>query len=142
VGITGVSPRDEPVNVSLLVQEVRQLFLAESVAGDRLCFADGAGRLGVAADRLGCPTVSTLTGGFPWRRTDPRETGFVDITCEQALSGQADGRTSTAVQAWPAACRPEFRAGVEVVAIDPHAATPPPSARRCPAHRSRSTTSI
>jgi transposase len=35
--------------------------------------------------------------------------------------GQVDGRTSVAVQAWLAARTQAFRAGVEVVVIDPHA---------------------
>jgi hypothetical protein len=57
-----------------------------------------------------------------WARTDPPwETGFVDITGEQALLGRVDGRTSVAVQAWLAARTPEFRAAVEVVVLDPHA---------------------
>ena len=60
-------------------------------------------------------------GRVRWRRTDPWETGFVDITGDQSLLGQVDGRTSAAVQAWLAARTPEFRAGVEVVVIDPHA---------------------
>lgn len=60
-------------------------------------------------------------GRVRWVRTDPWETGFVDITGEQALLGQVDGRTSAAVQAWLAARSPEFRAGVQVVVIDPHA---------------------
>jgi transposase len=60
-------------------------------------------------------------GRMRWRRTDPWETGFVDITGEQALLGQVDGRTSAAVQTWLAARTPEFRAGVAVVVIDPHA---------------------
>jgi transposase len=60
-------------------------------------------------------------GRMRWRRTDPWETGFVDITGEQALLGQVDGRTSAAVQAWLAARSEEFRAGVQVVVIDPHA---------------------
>jgi len=60
-------------------------------------------------------------GRVRWRRTDPWETGFVDITGEQALLGQVDGRTSAAVQAWLAARTCEFRAAVEVVVIDPHA---------------------
>ena len=60
-------------------------------------------------------------GRARWRRTDPWETGFVDITGDQALVGQVDGRTSAAVQAWLAARTPAFRAGVEVVVIDPHA---------------------
>jgi transposase len=60
-------------------------------------------------------------GRIRWIRTDPWETGFVDITGEQSLLGQVDGRTSAAVQAWLAARTPAFRAGVEVVVIDPHA---------------------
>ena len=54
-------------------------------------------------------------------RTDPWETGFVDITGDQSLLGQVDGRTSAAVQAWLAARTEAFRAGIEVVVIDPHA---------------------
>ena len=60
-------------------------------------------------------------GRMRWQRTNPWETGFVDITGEQALLGQVDGRTSAAVQAWLAARSEEFRAAVEVVVIDPHA---------------------
>ena len=60
-------------------------------------------------------------GRIRWQRTDPWETGFVDITGDQALLGQVDGRTSAAVQAWLAARTPAFRAGIEVVVIDPHA---------------------
>ena len=60
-------------------------------------------------------------GRIRWRRTDPWETGFVDITGDQALLGQVDGRTSAAVQAWLGARTEQFRAGVKVVVIDPHA---------------------
>jgi transposase len=60
-------------------------------------------------------------GRIRWVRTDPWETGFVDITGEQALLGQVDGRTSAAVRAWLAARTEEFRAAIEVVVIDPHA---------------------
>ena len=60
-------------------------------------------------------------GRIRWRRTDPWETGFVDITGDQALLGQVDGRTSAAVQAWLAERTVAFRAGIEVVVIDPHA---------------------
>jgi hypothetical protein len=48
-------------------------------------------------------------GRMRWQRTDPWETGFVDITGEQALLGQVDGRTSAG---WPPAPRssgPRFR---------------------------------
>ena len=62
-----------------------------------------------------------VDGRIRWQRTDPWETGFVDLTGDQALLGQVDGRTSAAVQAWLAARTPEFRAGIEVVVIDPHA---------------------
>jgi hypothetical protein len=71
-------------------------------------------------------------GRIRWQRTDPWETGFVDIAGEQSLVGQVDGRTSDAVQAWLAARTPQFRAGVEVVVIDPMPVTQPRSARRCP----------
>jgi transposase len=57
-------------------------------------------------------------GRVRWKRTDPWETGFVDIAGEQALLGQVDGRTSAAVKAWLAARTEEFRAAVAVVVID------------------------
>jgi transposase len=60
-------------------------------------------------------------GRIRWVRTDPWETGFLDITGAQALLGQVDGRTSAAVAAWLAARSQAFRDGVEVVVIDPHA---------------------
>jgi transposase len=60
-------------------------------------------------------------GRIRWQRTDPWETGFVDIAGKQALMGQVDGRTSAAVQAWLGTRTEEFRAGVKVVVIDPHA---------------------
>lgn len=60
-------------------------------------------------------------GRIRWLRTDPWETGFVDVTGDQSLLGQVDGRTSVAVQAWLAARNPEFRERIEVVVIDPHA---------------------
>ena len=60
-------------------------------------------------------------GRIRWVRTDPWETGFVDITGDQALLGQVDGRTSAAVRAWLSARTQAFRDGIEVVVIDPHA---------------------
>jgi transposase len=60
-------------------------------------------------------------GRIRWQRTDPWETGFVDISGDQALLGQVNGRTSAAVAAWLASRTEEFRAGIEVVVIDPHA---------------------
>lgn len=60
-------------------------------------------------------------GRTRWIRTDPWETGFVDIIGGQGLLGQVDGRTSTAVKGWLAARTQAFREGIEVVVIDPHA---------------------
>jgi transposase len=45
----------------------------------------------------------------------------LDITGDQALLGQVDGRPSAAVATWLASRNEEFRAGIEVVVIDPHA---------------------
>ena len=59
--------------------------------------------------RAGCPTASTDDGRIRWTRTDPWETVFVDITGDQSLSGQVDGRTSAVVQAWFAARTAQFR---------------------------------
>lgn len=81
--------------------------------------------LGMDETRFGrprwLPDGTHEDGGIRWRRTDPWETGFVDITGDQALLGQVDGRTSAAVQAWLAQRSAEFRESVEVVVIDPHA---------------------
>jgi transposase len=81
--------------------------------------------LGMDETRFGrarwLPDGAHADGRVRWVRTDPWETGFVDITGDQTLLGQVDGRTSAAVQAWLAARTPAFRAGVNVVVIDPHA---------------------
>jgi transposase len=81
--------------------------------------------LGMDETRFGrprwLPDGAHADGRIRWQRTDPWETGFVDITGKQALVGQVDGRTSAVVQAWLAARTPAFRAGIEVVVIDPHA---------------------
>jgi hypothetical protein len=81
--------------------------------------------LGMDETRFGrprwLPDGEHADGRIRWVRTDPWETGFVDITGDQALLGQVDGRTSAAVQAWLAERTPEFRAGIEMVVIDPHA---------------------
>ena len=68
----------------------------------------------------GTMTVPVRTARSAGVRTDPWETGFVDITGDQALLGQVDSH-SVAVQGWLGARTEEFRAGVEVVVIDPHA---------------------
>jgi hypothetical protein len=81
--------------------------------------------LGMDETRFGrprwLPDGCHADGRVRWVRTDPWETGFVDISGDQTLLGQVDGRTSTAVAAWLAARSEAFRAGIEVVVIDPHA---------------------
>jgi transposase len=74
-------------------------------------------------------------GRIRWRRTDPWETGFVDLTGGQALMGQVDGRTSAVVAAWLAQRSPEFRNAVAdyrpaLVADDHPTADPPRAPRR------------
>ena len=81
--------------------------------------------LGMDETRFGrprwLPDGQHRDGRIRWVRTDPWETGFVDITGDQRLLGQVDGRTSASVAAWLAARAEAFRAGIEVVVIDPHA---------------------
>jgi transposase len=60
-------------------------------------------------------------GGTRWVRTDPWETGFVDLAGNQGLLGQVDGRTATAVREWLSQRSAAFREAVQVVVIDPHA---------------------
>ncbi len=58
--------------------------------------------LGIDETRFGrprwLPEGSAAEGPIRWRRTDPWETGFVDLVGNQALLGQVDGRTSAAVR--------------------------------------------
>ncbi|HEY2834355.1 MAG TPA: ISL3 family transposase [Sporichthyaceae bacterium] len=81
--------------------------------------------LGMDETRFGrprwVPDGVHVDGRIRWKRTDPWETGFVDITGDQGLLGQVDGRTSTAVKGWLKARSQAFRDGVDVVVIDPHA---------------------
>lgn len=81
--------------------------------------------LGVDETRFGrprwLPDGVRDDGRTRWMRTDPWETGFVDVAGCGALFGQVDGRSSAAVISWLEARSPEFRAAIEVVVIDPHA---------------------
>lgn len=58
-----------------------------------------------------------------WRRSDPWLTSFVDAdtTRPGRLLGLAPGRTGACVQGWLKEQTPAFRAGIEVVVIDPSA---------------------
>jgi transposase len=81
--------------------------------------------LGMDETRFGrprwLPEGSGAQGPIRWRRTDPWETGFVDLVGDQALLGQVDGRTSAAVRTWLLGRSATFRDAIEVVVIDPHA---------------------
>jgi len=76
--------------------------------------------LGMDETRFGRPRWVRGPGGG-WSRTDPWETGFVDLAGGQGLLGQVDGRTTAAVRAWLEQRSTEFRDAVQVVVIDPHA---------------------
>jgi len=54
-------------------------------------------------------------------RVDPWDTGFVDLYGNQGLLGQREGRTTAAVVTWLTERTPQFREGIEYVAIDPAA---------------------
>lgn len=81
--------------------------------------------LGMDETRFGrprwLPDGVHVDGRVRWTRSDPWETGFVDISGGQGLLGQVDGRTSADVKEWLKARSQAFCAGVEVVVIDPHA---------------------
>jgi hypothetical protein len=57
-----------------------------------------------------------------WRRLERFETNFVDLAGTGGLLGQTAGRTSAAVVAWLDARGEDWKATVQVVAIDPCAA--------------------
>jgi hypothetical protein len=64
--------------------------------------------LGMDETRFGrprwLPDGVRADGRIRWQRTDPWETGFVDITGDQGRLGQVDGRTSAGRRGWaPAA---------------------------------------
>jgi transposase len=75
--------------------------------------------LGIDETRFGRPRWVRGDGG--WVRTEPWETGFVDLAGSQGLLGQVEGRTSRCVLDWLADRGEAFRAAVQVVALDPSA---------------------
>ena len=68
-------------------------------------------------------TVRWVLADAGWRRTDPWLTSFVDAdpTRPGPLLGLAPGRSGACVSDWLKAQTAEFRAGIEVVVIDPSA---------------------
>ncbi|MGH3596796.1 MAG: ISL3 family transposase, partial [Mycobacterium sp.] len=77
--------------------------------------------LGIDETRRGKPRWRRCEATGRWVRLDPWDTGFVDLSGDQGLLGQREGRTGAAVIDWLSERSEEFRAGVEFVAIDPAA---------------------
>jgi len=78
--------------------------------------------LGIDETRRGKPRWEWCAETQRWVRVDPWDTGFVDLTGDQGLLGQREGRSGAAVVAWLSERTFAFRAGIEYVAIDPAAA--------------------
>jgi len=78
--------------------------------------------LGIDETRRGKPRWTRDTDSGRWVRTDPWDTGFVDLCGDQGLLGQTEGRTGAAVRQWLSEQSEEFRAGITHVVIDPSAA--------------------
>jgi len=75
--------------------------------------------LGIDETRRGKPrfTLDTDTGVIE-QTTDRWHTGFVDLTGQQGLLGQVEGRSSSDAGSWLAARTQQWRDGVQTVAID------------------------
>jgi len=78
--------------------------------------------LGIDETRRGKPRWERCAATGRWVRVDPWDTGFVDLAGDQGLLGQRQGRTGAAVVGWLSERIPQFREGIEYVAIDPAAA--------------------
>ena len=78
--------------------------------------------LGIDETRRGKPRWERCAATGRWVRVDPWDTGFVDLAGDQGLLGQREGRTGAAVVGWLSERSPQFREGIEYVAIDPAAA--------------------
>jgi transposase len=77
--------------------------------------------LGIDETRRGKPRWQRCEASGRWVRVDPWDTGFIDLSGDQGLLGQREGRTGAAVIDWLAEQSEQFRAGIEFVAIDPAA---------------------
>ncbi|UGU29509.1 ISL3 family transposase [Mycolicibacterium smegmatis] len=85
-----------------------------------LCEPEPVAVLGIDETRRGKPSWAQGVDGR-WVRIDPWDTGFVDLSGDQGLLGQREGRTGAAVVDWLTERSEAFRAGVQFVAIDPAA---------------------
>jgi transposase len=123
--------------------------LAEAIAGSNRAVSEVAAEYGVAWRTahaafvvacmrwLGAPaptrvlgidetrarTVRWVLADAGWRRSDPWMTSFVDAdtTRPGVLLGLAPGRSGACVRTWLAEQTAQFRAGIELVVIDPSA---------------------
>jgi transposase len=77
--------------------------------------------LGIDETRRGKPRWQQCADTGRWVRIDPWDTGFVDLSGDQGLLGQREGRTCAAVIDWLSERSEQFRASIEYVAIDPAA---------------------
>jgi hypothetical protein len=74
---------------------------------------------GIDETRRGKPRFARGAGtGVFERIVDRRHTGFVDLSGDQGLLGQVEGRSSGDAGSWPAARTQHWRDGVATVAID------------------------
>lgn len=75
--------------------------------------------LGIDETRRGKPRFALNTDtGMTEQTTDRWHTGFVDLTGEQGLLGQVEGRSAGDAGSWLAARTQQWRDSVQVVAID------------------------
>ena len=81
----------------------------------------GVRMLGV--DETRARSVRWLLAESGWRRSDPWMTSFVDLDPAHpgGILGLAPGRSGASVRGWLQLQSDQFRAGVEVVAVDPSA---------------------
>lgn len=98
---------------------VHRAFVAHAAAA--LAEPEPVAVLGIDDTRRGKPRWTYCAEARRWRRTDPWDTGFVDLSGDQGLLGQREGRTSAAVIDWLSERSQEFRDSIEFVAIDPAA---------------------
>ncbi|WP_461666717.1 transposase, partial [Gordonia sputi] len=78
--------------------------------------------LGIDETRRGKPRRTRDKDGRRWVRVDPWDTGFVDLSGDQGLLRQTEGRTSKAVTDWLNSQSEQFRDQISYVVIDPSAA--------------------
>ena len=92
-----------------------------AAAADVLGPAEPTTRIGI--DETRARSVRWLLGELGWRRSDPWMTSIVDLdpASRGGIIGLAPGRSGACVEGWLALQSSDFRAGVQVVAIDPSA---------------------